>query len=357
MNLTEIGWSPFFGERFEPYKAQGYSPARVVCGQKNLYSILSNYGELTAEVSGKFRYNALSSGDFPVVGDWVAVHPRPKEERATIHTVLPRRSKVSRKVPGEITEEQVIAANIDTIFIVTGLDRDYNLRRIERYLTFVYNSGAKPVIVLNKADICSELDTRLIEVESIAFGVPIHALSAKESQGLELLLEYLTVGKTVALVGSSGVGKSTIINRLLGVERQQVTSISSSTNKGQHTTTTRELIMLPTGGIVIDNPGMRELQLWGDEEDLKETFEDIEALSSQCRFSDCQHENEPGCAVKEALEQRFLDWKRYQSYLKLKRELLYLEKRQYQSSHMIHREKRKQIAKWAREHKKGSPKG
>jgi len=348
MNLTEIGWNPFFREHFEPYKAQGYSPARVVRGQKNLCTVFSNVGELTAEVSGKLRYNAFSGSDFPVVGDWVAIQPYPKEEKAIIHAILPRKSKISRKVPGEITEEQVIAANVDTIFIVTGLDRDFNLRRIERYLTFVYNSGANPVIVLNKADICSDLDTRLIEVESIGYGVPVHALSATENQGLEPLLGYLETGKTAALVGSSGVGKSTIINSLLGVERQQVSSISSSTNKGQHTTTSRELITLPTGGIVIDNPGMRELQLWGDEEDLKETFEEIEELSTRCRFNNCQHENEPGCVVKEAVKEGVLDQKRYQSYLKLKKELLYLEKRRCQSAAAIEKEKWKRIKKWTR---------
>jgi ribosome biogenesis GTPase len=356
MNLIEIGWNSFFRKHFESYKAHGYSPARVLRGQKDLYAVFSHIGELTAEVAGKFRHNVLLNSDLPAVGDWVAIHPYPQEEKAIIHAILPRKSKVSRKVPGEITEEQVIAANIDTIFIVSGLDRDFNLRRIERYLTFVYNSGANPVIVLNKADICSDLDACLVDVESIAFGVPVHALSAKKNQGFEALFEHLMVGKTVALLGSSGVGKSTIINKLLGEDRQYVDSISTSTNKGRHITTYRELIVLPTGGILMDNPGMRELQLWGDEEDLKGSFSDIEDLATQCRFNDCRHEGEPGCAVKEALDAGILDWKRYQSYLKLKKELLYLEKRQNQSSHMIHKEKRKQIAKWAREHKKVSPK-
>lgn len=352
MNLTEIGWNPFFCEYFEPYKAQGYSPARVLRGQQGIYTVFSSSGELTAEVSGKLRYHAFSDTDFPVVGDWVVIYPRPEEEKATIHAILHRKTKISRKVPGEITAEQVIAANVDTIFIVIGLDRDFNLRRIERYLTFVYNSGAQPGIVLNKADICPDLDSCLIEVEAIAVGVPIHALSAKENQGFESLLEYLTVGKTAALVGSSGVGKSTIINSLLGVERQQVNPISSSTNKGQHTTTSRELILLPTGGLLIDNPGMRELQLWGEEEELKETFKDIEELSIRCRFHDCQHENEPGCVVKEAVEEGVLDQNRYQSYLKLKKELLYLEKRQCQSAAAIEKEKWKPIEKWKRAMKK-----
>jgi ribosome biogenesis GTPase len=352
MSLTEIGWNLFFCEQFEPYQAQGYVPARVVCGQKHIYDVLSDIGELTAQVSGKFRHQASFDSDFPVVGDWVVIQPHLREAKATIHAILPRKTKVSRKVSGGasrlsggITEEQVIASNIDTIFIVIGLDRDFNLRRIERYLTFVYNSGANPVIVLNKEDLCVDLETSLAEVESIAYGVPVHALSAKENQGLEPLLRYLEVGKTAALVGSSGVGKSTIINSLLGSERLRVDFISASTNKGLHTTTHRELIVLPTGGIIMDNPGMRELQLWGDEENLKGTFTDIEDLATQCRFHDCRHESEPGCAVREALEQGILDHKRFRSYLKLKKELLYLEKRRHQSAQVIEKEHWKQIAK------------
>jgi ribosome biogenesis GTPase len=353
MNLSALGWNLFFQDQFKLYQAQGYAPARVVRGQKQLYDVFSESGELTAQVSGKFRHQA--DGDFPVVGDWVAIQPYPQEAKATIHAMLSRKSKVSRKVPAEKRrsggklDEQVIAANIDTVLIVIGLDRDFSLRRIERYLAFVYNSGANPVILLNKADLCSELETRLTEVESIAYGVPVHALSATENQGLEPLLHYLEVGKTVALVGSSGVGKSTIINDLLGAERLRVNVISASTNKGRHTTTHRELFVLPTGGMLVDNPGMRELELWGDEADLQGSFTDIEELAAQCRFHDCRHDREPGCAVKMAVAEGILDDQRFQSYLKLQKELHYLEKRRSQSAQLIEKERWKQISKFQRD--------
>ena len=350
MQLSEFGWNSFFQEQFKLYQTQGYAPARVVRGQKQIYELCSAGGDFTAQVSGKFRHQTVAEGDFPVVGDWVAMQPQLPEAKATIHAVLPRQSKVSRKVPaGKRLEgkpaEQVIAANIDTLFIVTGLDRDFNLRRIERYLTFVYHSGAAPVIVLNKADVCADLEIRLTEVASIAFGTPVHALSARKRQGLEALRAYLAVGQTAALLGSSGVGKSTIINGLLGEERQRVSDLSDSTNKGRHTTTHRELIALPAGGLLIDNPGMRELELWGDEADLQGAFADITELAAQCRFHDCSHAQEPGCAVRAALSQCVLDHQRFRSYLKLQKELGYLAKRREQAPRVIEKERWKQIAK------------
>ncbi len=359
MNLKLLGWDSFFEDNFSAYRQSGYVPARISNEQKNLYQVYSEAGELSAEASGKMLYTALSRSDLPVVGDWVALQAPPNDGHAIIHALLPRKSGFSRKAAsgsdrrsGGVTDEQVLAANVDTVFLVSGLDREFNLRRIERYLTLVYNSGATPVIVLNKAELCDDIETCLFDVESIAFGVPAHPVSAKGQQGLDALREYLQPGKTITLLGSSGVGKSTLINALLGYERQQVNEISSHVNKGQHTTTSRELILLPEGGLLIDNPGMRELQLWGDESNLRSSFEDIEALALQCRFSDCQHHTEPGCAVQEAVQAGDLDSERLQSYLKLKREFEFLEKRQDQSADYIEKQKWRQIRKAYRQQTK-----
>ncbi len=359
MNLESLGWNTYFERYFEEYTSFGFVPARISYEQKNLYQIYSEAGEFNAELSGKMQYASFSRSDLPAVGDWVALQALYDDGHSIIHAVLPRKTVFSRKIAsgsdrrsGGMTDEQVLAANIDTVLLVSGLDRDLNLRRLERYLTLAYNSGAAPVIILNKADLCEEIETCLGEVESIAFGVPVHAISAAKQQGLGELNDYLQSGKTVAFLGSSGVGKSTLINVLLGYERQRVKTISSHVNKGQHTTTSRELILLPSGGVVIDTPGMRELQLWGDDSNLQHAFEDVEALAAQCRFSDCEHQTEPGCAVKTAIEAGELDEERFQSYLKLKKELEFLEARQEQSAAYIEKKKWKQIRKFARAHAK-----
>ena len=248
--------------------------------------------------------------------------------KGTIHEILPRKSKFSRKIAGNLTEEQVLLANVDVILIVSGLDHDFNIQRIERYLTLVSKSGSKPVIVLNKSDICDALDQKLEEVKKIAPEIPIHTLSAELNEGLESIVQYLKKGKTIALLGSSGVGKSTIINKLLGINRQKVGSVRKSDSHGRHITTFREMLMLPNGGMIIDNPGMRELQLWSDGEDVNDVFLDINALSKNCKFSDCTHVNEPGCAVKNAIKTGFLESRRYEHYLKLKKEIEYLSIKQ-----------------------------
>jgi len=348
VNLIELGWNPFFNQYFQQFKKQGLSPARIAKEHKFLYVVYCEHGDLRAEVSGKFRHRTLSRSSFPKVGDWVVVTVRPEEGKATIHALLPRNNSFSRKVAGQNTEEQIVAANIDTVCIVSGLDGDFNIQRIERYLTLTWDSETNPVIVLNKIDICSEVEACIEKVESIAFGVPIHAISAKKNEGLHILRQYLDAGKTVVLLGSSGVGKSTIINSLLGLQRQSVHSVRETDSHGKHTTSDRELIILPNGGMIIDNPGMREVQLWIDGEDLGENFRDIEDLASRCRFRDCQHQSEPECAVLQALEDRILGPKRFQSYLKLKKELRYLVTRKDQKSRPAEKDKWKKLSQWSK---------
>jgi len=278
MKLGDLGWNGFFNQHFERFRNRDFAPGRIACEHKRIYTIYTEHGELVAEVSGRFRHSADSRSEFPTVGDWVAIQARPEEGNATIHALLPRKSSFSRKAPlaggpaygpGR-TEEQVLVANVDTVFLVSGLDGDFNVRRIERYLTLAWDSGATPVIVLNKADVCEGVEAYVQEVDSIAFGIPIHPVSAITHQGLDALRAYLRHGQTVAMLGSSGVGKSTLINSLLGTERQQIGAVRESDGRGRHITTQRELILLPGGGVIIDNPGLRELQLWGDEEGLKE---------------------------------------------------------------------------------------
>jgi ribosome biogenesis GTPase len=274
------------------------------------------------------------------------------EEKATIHEVLPRKSKFSRKTVGTQTDEQIIATNIDTIFLVSGLDGDFNVRRIERYLILVWESQAHPVIILNKADLCNQLEQRIAEVEAIAPGVPIIVLSAIENQGLNALIPYLDTGKTVALIGSSGVGKSTITNQLAQEDRQAVESVRRRDERGRHTTTHRELIILPSGGLLIDTPGMREIQIWEGFEGLTETFADIETLAKLCRFRDCQHEKEPGCAVQQGLFDGTINEQRLRNYQKLQQELEYNSRKQDKKACLAEKERWKKIHKAQKKHPK-----
>lgn len=333
MNLQDWGWSPFYSEQFSPWEQAGYLPARIIRGEKNYFRVWSPAGELTVRFAGKVRHRADGRADLPVVGDWVAVEVQ-AEQRGQIQGLLERRTSFARNMPGrrkgkgrERVEQQVIAANVDLVLIVCGLDRDFNLRRIERYLTLVGGSGAEALILLNKADLCTSSPLCRDQVLAIAGATPVHVCSALRSGQLSFLSEFLTAGRTLALLGSSGVGKSTIVNALLDEPRQKVAEVSDAVGKGRHTTTHRELFLLPGGGILMDNPGMRELHLWGEEDDLVESFGDIEDLGRECRFSDCRHQVEPGCAVRAAVAAGTLPAARLNSYLKLREELGELRKR------------------------------
>jgi ribosome biogenesis GTPase len=342
LNLNHLGWDDGFAAALQPY--ENCIPARVSAQHRGEYDVLAERGELRAHVAGRLRHEAASGSELPAVGDWVALRDE------TIHAVLPRRSAFLRKVAFHATEAQVLAANIDTVFVVTGLDGDFSVRRLERYLTLAWESGASPAVVLTKADLCDDPLALLLEAEQVAVGVPAHVVSNVTGEGLDELATYLAPARTVALLGSSGVGKSSLLNRLLDDEVQATKELAED-GTGRHTTTARQLFRLPGGALLVDTPGLREVQLWSADEGIHEAFADVDELAADCRFNDCAHTREPGCAVQAAIDEGRLSRERLQSYRALQRELKRLALKQ---DARLRSEERKKWVKQARSRRKVS---
>ena len=347
-DLTTLGWDDSLAEQFETYADDGLIPGRVAVQHRGAYDVLTEPGALRCDVAGRLYEESRSPADLPAVGDWVAVAARAEEDAGTIQAVLPRRTRFSRKTAWQAAEEQVLAANVDVVFIVTSLNEDLSLRRLERYLILARESGAQPVVLLTKSDLASDTETALVAIRSVAADVPVHALSSVTGEGLHAVRSYLRPGVTAALLGSSGVGKSTLINTLAGNELLDTQELRSD-GQGRHTTVRRELIQLPGGALVIDTPGMREPQLWVADEALEETFDDVTSLFEHCRFSDCSHETEPGCAVTAAIADGTLPQERWDSYLKLEAELAQLERRLDKRAQAEERKRWRALSRFQRE--------
>lgn len=335
MDLTDLGWTKRRKKDFRRFSGTDWVPARLIRDNKISYGALYEDGdgdlcEVEAIMSGKVYHDAASDAELPAVGDWVALDVGVNEDEDTvIRERLERRSCFSRKVPGKSTEEQVIAANVDIVVVMTDAGPDYNLRRIERYLMLIERCGARPVILINKSDLFpwKQNEEVAAAIRGLSGSAKVHITSATENEGLEVVKGYLELGVTLTIVGSSGVGKSTLINQLLGEEYQWTSEVNELTGKGRHTTTARELIVLEEGGILVDNPGIREVQMWTDEQTLRDAFIDVEEIASHCKFHDCKHRSDAGCAIREAVENGQLDHGRYESYLRLDEEIAELQER------------------------------
>lgn len=331
LTLKDFGWNSFFEESFKTCAKPGWIPARLIRETKINFTALIDGGEdIEVVVSGKVWNDAVTDADLPAVGDWVALDRGGENEDTVIRARLPRKSCFSRKEPGRSSAQQVLAANVDYVIVVTEPGADFNLRRMERYFTLIAKSGASPIVLLNKSDQYSNKDGKeaLALLKTLSPDTPMHLVSAKDGTGLKSLKSYLKKGVTLTIAGSSGVGKSTLINQLLGDEWLWTGEVNEVTGKGRHTTVARELVVLPKGGMLIDNPGMREIQMWTDEMTLRESFADLSDMVPYCRFSDCSHGKEPGCALREAVESGKLDEDRYRHFLHLEEEIAELSRRQ-----------------------------
>jgi ribosome biogenesis GTPase / thiamine phosphate phosphatase len=355
--IVDLGWDAYFEAPWNEMEPENCVPGRVVSQQRGLWHVAGDFKECRAVASGKLRKASEEGGEWPAVGDWVAAEIQTGQANAIIHCVLPRRSRFVRKVAGKQIAEQVIAANIDVALIVAALDGDFNVRRIERYIAQCWESDARPAIVLNKADACAELKERVAETGRIARGVPVFLVSAKTGQGLDALEAHFKKGQTIVLLGSSGVGKSTLVNRLLQEERQPTHAVRKSDSRGRHTTTSRQLFMLPSGAMIVDTPGLRELQLWDAGEGLSQTFGDIDELAGRCRFRDCGHGNEPGCAVQAGLVSGIIDTGRLESWRKLQREHEFLQSKIDPEARSAAKKRVRVMMREARDKYKGRNKG
>jgi len=353
MGLDELGWDDALAQDYDAWAGKAdFQPGRVIIGFNYIYRVGVEAGEIEAVLSGRLKHEAASQAELPAVGDWVVVRRRHDEDRGNIVSVLPRRSRFSRRIAGNVTDEQVVAANVDVVFVVMALDGDFSVRRLERYLLMARESGAEPVVLLTKPDLCADPAAHVAEVVIVAGGVPVHILSPKLNRGIEVMAPYLMSGRTGALLGSSGVGKSTIINRIVGTDVQKTRAVREADSKGRHTTSHRELVLLPSGGLLIDTPGMRELQLWDAGAGVRGTFEDVEALAPECHFTDCRHRDEPRCAVKAAVAEERLPAERLASYLKLQDELAHLTRQQDERAQIEEKRRGKIGAKALRQHLK-----
>lgn len=349
-----MGWSPTWAARWVDEvgsssgaqdRSDGLAPARVIEEQRGVHTVASEGGDLKADVSGRLRYVALGAEDLPAVGDWVAITPRFDEGRATIHQVLTRGSALVRKAPERPAAAQVLAANLDHVFVMVSANRNFNARRIERTVSLVREGGALPVVLVSKSDLADQAESLRAQAEQAAPGCPVHVVSALTGAGVDELAGYVEPGRTVALIGSSGVGKSTLVNRLVGQDVLETQEIRDD-DKGRHTTSHRQIVALPGGGVLIDTPGLREVGLWGDDSGgIESAFPDVETLLGTCRFADCGHGNEPGCAVRAAIEQGDLDPDRYESYCRLAREA---ERIQQQRDARGRHERRKEAKRFSK---------